>query len=89
MGDHAAADDRRTLSVLRGRGKTSSCAFQHSRPKSTEEAGREIAELAATTSAAKVETEAEKIKGAVRTDFVLSAEIIAITLRRRGRQSRS
>jgi predicted DNA repair protein MutK len=28
----------------------------------------------------KVETEAEKIKGAVRTDFVLSAEIIAITL---------
>src|SRR5690606_32201549 len=27
-----------------------------------------------------VETEAEKIKGAIRTDFVLSAEIIAITL---------
>lgn len=55
-------------------------AIQHRREKSVEKAREEIAELAATTPAEKVETEAEKIKGAVRTDFVLSAEIIAITL---------
>ena len=55
-------------------------AFQHRGKKSAAEAGKEITELAATTPAEKVETEAEKIKGAVRTDFVLSAEIIAITL---------
>ncbi len=54
--------------------------LQHRRSKSIEEAEKEIAELAATTPTEKVETEAEKIKGAVRTDFVLSAEIIAITL---------
>ncbi|MGL4400177.1 MAG: DUF808 domain-containing protein [Luteolibacter sp.] len=55
-------------------------AFLHRKSRSPEEAGREIADLAATPPGAKVETEAEKIKGAVRTDFVLSAEIIAITL---------
>ncbi len=55
-------------------------AFLHRKSRSPEEAGREIAELAAAPPGAKVETEAEKIKGAVRTDFVLSAEIIAITL---------
>ncbi|MEO5712980.1 MAG: DUF808 domain-containing protein [Luteolibacter sp.] len=51
-------------------------AFIHRGKKSEEQAGEEIAEL----EAAPPETEAEKIKGAVRTDFVLSAEIIAITL---------
>ena len=55
-------------------------AFVHRGEKSAEEAGRDLAELAATPPDEKVETEAEKIKGAVRTDFVLSAEIIAITL---------
>ncbi|MES2440804.1 MAG: DUF808 domain-containing protein [Verrucomicrobiota bacterium] len=55
-------------------------AFASRGKKSTAEAGKELAELAAQTPAEKVETEAEKIKGAVRTDFVLSAEIIAITL---------
>ncbi len=55
-------------------------AWAHRGKKTVAEAGQEIAELAATTPAEKVETEAEKIKGAVRTDFVLSAEIIAITL---------
>jgi predicted DNA repair protein MutK len=55
-------------------------AWTHRGKKTVEEAGQEIADLAATTPAEKVETEAEKIKGAVRTDFVLSAEIIAITL---------
>ncbi|RYD17538.1 MAG: DUF808 family protein, partial [Verrucomicrobiaceae bacterium] len=55
-------------------------AWTHRRKKTVAEAGQDIAQLAATTPAEKVETEAEKIKGAVRTDFVLSAEIIAITL---------
>ena len=55
-------------------------AFLHRAKKSSEEAEQVIAELAATSPAENVETEAEKIKGAVRTDFVLSAEIIAITL---------
>ena len=50
--------------------------FLHHEKKSPAQAGRELTELAATPP----ETEAEKIKGAVRTDFVLSAEIIAITL---------
>lgn len=50
--------------------------FLHHDQKTPEQAGQEIAELAA----APPETEAQKIKGAVRTDFVLSAEIIAITL---------
>ena len=55
-------------------------AFLHRKSRSPEEAGREIADLAATPPEARVESEADKIKGAVRTDFVLSAEIIAITL---------
>jgi uncharacterized protein len=55
-------------------------AFLHRKSRSPEEASQEIADLAATPPGAKIETEAEKIKGAVRTDFVLSAEIIAITL---------
>ena len=55
-------------------------ALQKRGKKSAEEAGRNLSELAATPPQEKVETEAEKIKGAIRTDFVLSAEIIAITL---------
>src|SRR5688572_20198860 len=54
--------------------------FLHHGKKSVAEASEEIATLAATPPEAAVETEAEKIKGAVRTDFVLSAEIIAISL---------
>ena len=54
--------------------------FLHHGEKNEEQATKEISQLAATTPLEKVETEAEKIKGAVRTDFVLSAEIIAITL---------
>lgn len=54
--------------------------FFHHEKKSVEEADRKIAELAATPPEAVVETEADRIKGAIRTDFVLSAEIIAITL---------
>ena len=55
-------------------------AIAHRTRKSPAEARQEIAELAATSPEEKVETEAETIKGAVRTDFILSAEIIAITL---------
>jgi uncharacterized protein len=55
-------------------------AFSHREKKSPEEAEKEITDLAATAPAEKVETEAQKIKGAVRTDFILSGEIIAITL---------
>jgi len=55
-------------------------ALAHRREKSIAAAGQNLSDLAATAPEEKVETEAEKIKGAVRTDFVLSAEIIAITL---------
>ncbi|MEO5916051.1 MAG: DUF808 domain-containing protein [Luteolibacter sp.] len=51
-------------------------SFLHHETKSPDQAEKEIADLAT----APPESEADKIKGAVRTDFVLSAEIIAITL---------
>lgn len=54
--------------------------FLHRHRKSAEQAEAEISKLAATAPEEAVETESDKIKGAVRTDFVLSAEIIAITL---------
>lgn len=54
--------------------------FLHRHPKSVAEAGAKLSKLAATPPEAVKESEADKIKGAVRTDFVLSAEIIAITL---------
>lgn len=54
--------------------------FQNRGERSELEAEKKITELAETPPSEKIETEAEKIKGAVRTDFVLSAEIIAITL---------
>ena len=49
--------------------------FLHRKKKTVEEARVELATLDASP-----ESEKEKIKGAIRTDFVLSAEIIAITL---------
>jgi len=55
-------------------------AFVHRRKKSAEETEHEITEQTETTSTEKVETESQKIKGAIRTDFVLSAEIIVIAL---------
>lgn len=55
-------------------------AYKHRGKKAEHEAVREIQELVETAPVKKTETEAEKIKGAVRTDFVLSAEILAITL---------
>ena len=55
-------------------------SFVHRKKKTSEEAGRELAKLAAVPPKENADLEAEKIKGAVRTDFILSAEIIAITL---------
>lgn len=52
----------------------------HHEKKSEQDASEEIAVLAATAVDATEESEIDKIKGAVRTDFVLSAEIITITL---------
>lgn len=52
--------------------------FFHRKTKTPEEAAHEIKDLASHSTAP--ESEAERVKGAVRTDFVLSAEIIAITL---------
>lgn len=54
--------------------------FLHRNDRTEESAEKEIAGLAASAPETRVESEADKIKGAVRTDFVLSAEIIAITL---------
>ena len=54
--------------------------FVRRKRKTSEEAGQKMAELAAVSPQERVESEVEKIKGAVRTDFILSAEIIAITL---------
>lgn len=55
-------------------------AIVHKREKSAAQADQNLAVLAATPPEEKVESEAAKIKGAVRTDFVLSAEIVAIAL---------
>ncbi|MFN0127644.1 MAG: DUF808 domain-containing protein [Verrucomicrobiales bacterium] len=54
--------------------------FAHRGKKSEAEAATEISQLAAASPEAVKSSEADKIKGAIRTDFVLSAEIIAITL---------
>lgn len=55
-------------------------AHQIFRPekKTPDDAAREIQDLAATPP--EPESEVDRVKGAIRTDFVLSAEIIAITL---------
>ncbi|MBS0660938.1 MAG: DUF808 domain-containing protein [Verrucomicrobia bacterium] len=54
-------------------------AYAH-RQRTAAAAEQKLADLAAATPQQVVESEADKIKGAVRTDFILSAEIIAITL---------
>ncbi len=55
-------------------------AFLHRGKKSDNEVEKKLTKLAETSPEEKVASEGEKIKGAIRTDFVLSAEIIAITL---------
>jgi len=52
--------------------------FFHHEKKTPHEAAQKIKDLAAKPP--ETESEADRVKGAVRTDFVLSAEIIAITL---------
>lgn len=54
--------------------------FFHPSHKTAEDAVEELSALSAVPPEAAVESELAKIKGAIRTDFVLSAEIIAITL---------
>ena len=54
--------------------------LQHRGTRSSAEAEEELAKLAATEVTPIRGSESDKIKGAIRTDFVLSAEIIAITL---------
>jgi predicted DNA repair protein MutK len=55
-------------------------SWLHRRHSSEAEAAMALNELAHQEPKQVVESESDKIKGAVRTDFVLSAEIIAITL---------
>ncbi len=52
--------------------------FFHRQKKTPQDAAQTIKDLAAKPP--ELESEADRVKGAVRTDFVLSAEIIAITL---------
>ena len=73
LGDHAAADDRRRLSLLRGRGKglrARSCRITHMRMRPS----------SASVALNPQTLEDEKVAGAIKTDFILSAEIMAITL---------
>ncbi|WP_411825614.1 DUF808 domain-containing protein [Luteolibacter sp. AS25] len=55
-------------------------ALQHRGKRTEQDAEKNLKELAENPDPKKVETEAAKIKGAVRTDLILSAEIIAIAL---------
>ena len=75
---HAAADARRRLPVLRGLREAGAQAPARRR---RDAAHREaLAQALADPTVDLVALEKDKIKGAVRTDFILSAEIIAITL---------
>ncbi|MEP2774661.1 MAG: DUF808 domain-containing protein [Luteolibacter sp.] len=55
-------------------------ALQHRGKHTEQEAEKHLKELAEHPDPKKDETEKEKIKGAVRTDFIISAEVIAIAL---------
>ena len=70
--DHPAADDRRRLSLLRGRreGLRGAVPARGARPR-----GRAAADAADPKT-----LEDEKVAGAIQTDFILSAEIMAIAL---------
>ena len=79
MGGDAAADGRRRLPLLRGlREARAQAAARHSaRTRRTQD---ELAQALADPASTWWRFEKDKIKGAVRTDFILSAEIIVITL---------
>ena len=72
LGDHAAADDRRRLSLLRGRGE----GLRGDRAARGARARGELGTAALDAQA----LEDEKVASAIKTDFILSAEIMAITL---------
>ena len=55
-------------------------ALQHRGKRTEQEAEEHLKELVENPDPTKVETEAEKIKGAIRTDLIISAEVIAIAL---------
>jgi hypothetical protein len=78
LGHHAIADAGRRLPVLRGFEKLAH-KFLHS--KAEDDAHhRELTQALINPQVDLVALERDKIKGAVRTDFILSAEIIVITL---------
>ena len=79
VGGHAAADGRRPVPLLRGlrEGRPQAAA----RSAEGRRAPRRAAEAAlAQSGEALLAVEKDKIKGAIRTDFILSAEIIVIAL---------
>ena len=55
-------------------------ALQHRGKRTEQEAEKHLKELAENPDPKKDETEAAKIKGAIRTDLIISAEVIAIAL---------
>ena len=77
VGDRAAADDRRPLPVLRGRREVAH-KFLHSAEE--DEHRRKLTEAVVDPNIDLVALEKDRIKGAIRTDFILSAEIIVISL---------
>ena len=90
VGGDSADDDRRRLPVLRGR-REARAQVAAPRPRTTRTTPRSSQALA-DPSVDLVAFERDKIKGAIRTDFILSAEIIVISLgtvaRRRSRAGR-
>ena len=79
VGGDAAADDRRRVPLLRGLREARAqvpAQPRRGRRRTTPSSCRRVADPAVDL----VAFEKEKIKGAVRTDFILSAEIIVITL---------
>ena len=79
VGGDAAADGRRRVPLLSRASRswrTSSCTAAHE----DEAHHAELAQALADPAVDLVALEKDKIKGAIRTDFILSAEIIAITL---------
>jgi predicted DNA repair protein MutK len=77
-GRHAAADGGRAFLCFEGFEKLAH-KFLHSPDEDAKPPSQHLAALA-DAEVDLVALEKEKIKGAIRTDFILSAEIIAITL---------
>ena len=86
VGGHAAADDRRRLPVLRGL-REARAQVPAQRGRGRGRTTRNWSQALADPAVDLVAFEKDKIKGAIRTDFILSAEIIVITLGHRGRRA--